>query len=119
MISIAIDVALLCLVGWSIVDNRMKARKIADLQATMHDLAPLIEQFSASVDRSEETIRGVRLAAEEGVRSIDATASSAAHRLKALQDVPRPRGSRVAGSIPMKSKKDMIGGFFQIAKAGR
>lgn len=118
MISTVVDIALIGLVGWSILDNRVKARKIADLQATMLDMAPLIEKFSASVDRSEETVRGVRLAAEEGVRSIDATASSAAQRLKVLQESPRPRAGRVAGSIPIRSKTELIGGFFSLAKAG-
>ena len=121
MTSTAIDLALIALVGWAILDGRAKSRKMAELQEVLRELAPVVEQFSASVDKSEITVKGVRQAVEEGVDSIHQTANSARNRISILADLngaPTKRG-KVAGSHRVSSKAKLVDTFFSMTRSGR
>jgi hypothetical protein len=119
MTSTAIDLALIALVGWAIIDGRAKSKKMAELQEVLRELAPVVEKFSASVDKSEVTVKGVRQAVEEGVDSINQTASSARHRLSVMADLSGTKKGKVSATHRLPSKASLVDTFFSMTRSGR
>jgi outer membrane murein-binding lipoprotein Lpp len=121
MTSTAIDLALMALVGWAILDGRAKSRKMAELQQALRELAPVVEQFSASVDKSEITVTGVRQAVEEGVNSINQTANSARNRLNIMAELTAPpsKKGKASGTHRLHTKAGLVESFFSMTRSGK
>ncbi|MEI4472006.1 flagellar motor switch protein [Frigidibacter sp. MR17.24] len=64
MISLAIDAVIVVLLGAALVYGWMISRRVSRLMAVLHELEPMVRAFSAAVDKSEESVKELKTAAE-------------------------------------------------------
>lgn len=107
MMSQLIDALILLLLAGTLAYAFLVDRRVRGLIAMLHELQPIVGQFSAAVDRSENSVNALRDVAE-GLADDAARPAPAAERAK--KDDARPGVTRVTG------KGDLVRGFFEATR---
>ena len=107
MMSQLIDALILLLLAGTLAYAFLVDRRVRGLIAMLHELQPIVGQFSAAVDRSESSVNALRDVAE-GLEDDAAQPAPATPKRKAAE--PRAGVTRVTG------KSDLVRGFFEATR---
>lgn len=135
MLSLLIDGFIITLLAAAIVYGMIISRRVDRLMNLLRDLEPIVQEFSAAVDKSEKSVEDMRVATERKVQ-IDRREPAVTRRAEApaAEPAPAPQGSGIfasrrgrgsedkagaqpIGLIRLGAKADLVRGFFESTRS--
>ncbi len=141
MMTILINAAILAMLAATLAYGLMITRRVNRLMAVLAEMGPLVEEFSAAVDKSERSVRDMKSAAVEAdaaspaperpapADARDAAAALAAQRAPATASAAAPtthgdaptftsrRRQPVAGMTRISGKTELVKSFFERSRS--
>lgn len=124
MISTVTNLLILVLLVGVMAYAAILSRRVNRLMAALAEVGPLVRDFSAAVDKSEQSVADLKGAAEQAAqgaaaRAVARAAAQAADEAEALQEAAAPvsfasvRRRPVAGMTRIGGKSDLVKSFFE------
>ncbi len=118
MMPFLINVLILAMLGATMLYALVLSRRVERLMAVLTEMEPLVQEFSAAVDKSESSVGQLKSAALEAMSSFASMVTPPAERDAAGAEMESPatfvsrRRKPVAGMTRISGKSDLVKSFF-------
>lgn len=123
MMSLVIDGLLIVMLAGTLAYAMTVHRKLRRLISVLQNLEPVVNQFSAAVDKSEQSVSNMKTAAQKAALHVEVEpvvhqvqpregATFRTQRPKPLASLPRLRDIEVPGATRISGKADLVKSFF-------
>lgn len=118
--SILIDIVILALLAGVLAYAYLVDRRVRHLVGVLHEMAPMVDEFSAAVDKSEYSISAMKAMTEQFEGRVQRGARGGRPEPRASRGddpAPRRRDDLPTGAARVEGKAELVRNFFDTVKS--